>query len=132
MKIGELATRADVSIETIRFYERKRVLPPPQRCASGYRDYGAGDVRRLQFLRRAKQLGFTLTEIQDLLSLSEDRSDDMEAFSQRARAKLRDVDERIAELQRMRVALESLLEACPGHGDLSSCPILLALSDETP
>lgn len=130
MKIGELARRADVPIDTVRFYEREGVIPPPPRRASGYREYGEADVHRLRFVRRAKRLGFTLTEVQDLLGLSEDRTDDMAAFNARAQAKLVDIEHRIEELQRIRTALQSLVTACPGHGSLDGCPILAGLSGE--
>lgn len=132
MKIGELAKRAEVPIETIRFYEREGVVPQPARRASGYREYDELDVRRLQFLRRAKHLGFTLAEIQELLGFSENRGADMAAFNQRAQAKLEDIQMRIAELERVRKALESLLNACPGTGDLEHCPILAALAEDKP
>ena len=77
MKIGELAQRAGVGIDTVRYYEREGLLPPAQRLASGYRVYAQDDVLRLRFVRRAKALGFTLPEIRDLLTLSSHRDDDM-------------------------------------------------------
>ena len=71
--IGAVARRAGVGIDTIRYYEREGLLPEPQRRASGYRDYGPDVVERLRFIRRAKDLGFTLEEIRELLALSTDR-----------------------------------------------------------
>ncbi len=132
MKIGELARRADVPIDTIRFYEREGVIPPPPRLASGYRDYAETDVQRLQFLQRAKRLGFTLAEIHELLGLWENRTTDMARFNRHAQAKLGDIDQRIAALQQVRTALEALVDACPGHGALQACPILAALSGDPP
>ena len=132
MKIGELDKRADVPTDTVRFYEREGVMPPPMRRESGYRDYSEVDVKRLQFVRRAKRLGFTLSEVQDLLGLSEDRTDDMAMLSHHASAKLQDIHSRIEELQRVRSALQTLVNECPGSGQLDSCPILAALSGDEP
>ena len=130
MKIGELAKRADVPIDTVRYYEREGLIPPPIRRASGYRDYVDADVDRLRFMRRAKGLGFTLHEIRELLSLTAMSGDDMAALNAQTQAKLRDVEERIHALTRIREALKSLVTACPGHGALDRCPILAALSED--
>ena len=130
MKIGELAKRADVPIDTVRYYEREGLIPPPIRRASGYRDYVDADVDRLRFMRRAKGLGFTLHEIRELLSLTAMSGDDMAAQNAQTQAKLRDVEERIHALTRIREALQSLVTACPGHGALDRCPILAALSED--
>lgn len=130
MKIGALAQRADVGIDTIRYYEREGVIPPPLRRESGYRQYGDDDVVRLRFVRRAKQLGFTLPEIRELLDLTASAADDMAGLNSRAQAKLDDVNGRIDELVRMRDALQQLVEACPGHGALECCPIMAALSED--
>lgn len=131
MKIGELARRSGVAIDTVRYYERERLLPPAQRLASGYRIYDPDDVRRLQFVRRAKGLGFTLPEIRDLLALSSQRADDMGTLKRAASDKLADVESRLAELTRIRDGLRTLVDACPGRGALTTCPILHAL-DERP
>ena len=116
MKIGELAQRAGVSIDTVRYYERQGLLPEPARQASGYRSYVSGDVGRLQFVRRAKALGFTLEEIRDLLALSGRRDDDMGGLKTAATEKLADVETKLAELTRIRDGLQTLITACPGHG----------------
>ena len=130
MKIGEVARRAEVPIDTVRYYEREGLIPPPVRRASGYRDYLEADVDRLRFMRRAKGLGFTLHEIRDLLSLTAMSGDDMAALHALTQAKLRDVEERIHSLTRIRAALQSLVTACPGHGALDQCPILATLSED--
>ena len=130
MKIGELAQRAGVSIDTVRYYERQGLLPEPARQASGYRSYVSGDVGRLQFVRRAKALGFTLEEIRDLLALSGRRDDDMGGLKTAAGEKLADVEAKISELIRIRDGLRTLVDACPGHGALERCPILNALVEE--
>jgi MerR family copper efflux transcriptional regulator len=134
LTISRLAERAGVGIDTVRYYERAGLLPAPPRRASGYRDYPADAVRRLRFIRRAKELGFTLTEIGELLELSDPRGDGkrgMRAVKRAAETKLAVVDHKLAELQRVRDGLHQLIEACPGHGPLQGCPILQALSGET-
>ena len=131
MKIGELARRAQVPIDTVRYYEREGLIPLPVRRASGYRDYLDSDVDRLRFMRRAKALGFTLQEIRELLGLTAMSSGDMAALHARAQAKLRDVEDRIQSLTRIRDALQGLVTACPGHGSLDRCPILAALSEDS-
>ena len=128
--IGGVARRAEVGIDTIRYYEREGLLPPPQRRASGYRDYGPDVVERLRFIRRAKDLGFTLEEIRELLVLSTDRERGVKSVKQRAETRLDQVNQRIHELRRMKRGLQQLIDACPGHGALERCPILRALGGE--
>ena len=129
MTIGRLAKEAGVNIDTIRYYERNGLIPEPVRRPSGYREYETGDVRRLRFIGRAKQLGFTLAEIAELMSLSADR--DVGGVKRRAEQRLEQVEHKIKELQRVRRGLRTLIDACPGHGDLERCPIVAALSGET-
>lgn len=129
MQIGQLAQAAGVAIDTVRYYERQGLLPTPARRGS-YRSYQAEDVLRMRFIRRAKSLGFSLEEIAGLLQLSAQRNEDMAGLKQAAQLRLSALEERIAELERVRAALQQLVKACPGHGDLASCPILAALSEE--
>ena len=128
MTIGRLAKEAGVNIDTIRYYERNGLIPEPVRRASGYREYEIADVRRLRFIVRAKDLGFTLAEIAELMSLSADR--DVGGVKRRAEQRLEQVEGKIKELQRVRRGLKTLIDACPGHGDLERCPIVAALSGE--
>jgi MerR family transcriptional regulator, copper efflux regulator len=128
--IGAVARQAGVGIDTIRYYEREGLLPEPRRRASGYREYGPGVVERLRFIRRAKDLGFTLDEIHELLALSTDRERGVKSVKQRAEARLGEVERRIRELQRVKRGLRQLIDACPGHGALEQCPILHALGSE--
>jgi MerR family copper efflux transcriptional regulator len=128
--IGAAARRAGVGIDTIRYYERASLLPPPPRRASGYRDYGSGTVERLRFIRRAKDLGFSLQDIRELLALSTDRERGVKSVKQRAEARLAQIEQRIRELQRVKRGLKQLIAACPGHGALEQCPILRALGGE--
>jgi Hg(II)-responsive transcriptional regulator len=126
--IGELAKRAGVGIDTVRYYEREGLLKPQQRLASGYRRYTGHEISRLRFIRKAQVLGFSLSEIRELLTLSSHR--DVARVKKTAEAKLVDVRKRIAELERVRAALADLVTACPGHGRAEECPILRALGGE--
>lgn len=130
--IGELARRADVAIDTVRYYERRQLLPQPKRRASGYRQYDDEDVRRLRFIRRAKGLGFALEDIRSLLDLSLDHDHGVHGLRARAEAKLADIDARIAQLQKVRRGLRQLVADCPGSGALDHCPILAALGGKEP
>jgi Hg(II)-responsive transcriptional regulator len=132
MQIGELARSAGVPIDTVRYYERHGILPAPHRRPSGYRSYGADDVARLRFIRRAKALGFTLEEIHDLLALTTHRGRNMAVVKRAATEKLEAVEHKLSELTRVRDGLRKLVAACPGHGDLAQCPIVTALSGEEP
>ena len=130
LTIGVVAKRVGVAIDTIRYYEREGLLPEPQRRASGYRSYGEGTIAQLRFIRRAKQLGFTLEEIRELLALSVDRQRGVKAVKKRAQQRLAAIEQRILELQRVRDGLAQLVESCPGHGPPEQCPILKALSGQ--
>src|SRR5690349_10624933 len=100
--IGEVARRAQVGIDTVRYYERNDLLPEAPRRVSGYREYDGDDVRRLRFIRRAKDLGFSLAEIRELLALSADRERGVRGVKARAETRLAEVEARIRELQSMR------------------------------
>ena len=102
LTIGAVAKRVGVAIDTIRYYEREGLLPEPLRRASGYRSYDESTVTQLRFIRRAKDLGFTLEEIRELLALSADRQRGVKAVKQRAEQRLAAIEQRIAELQRVR------------------------------
>jgi Zn(II)-responsive transcriptional regulator len=126
--IGQLAQRAGVAIDTVRYYERNAMLTPAGRLESGYRRYGQTELKRLRFIRRAKVLGFTLADIRELLSLSDERN--VAKVKLAAEAKLAEVEQRLAELERIRNGLRTLVAACPGHGRAEACPILNALNEE--
>ena len=130
MNIGRLAELAHVNIDTIRYYERQNVLPPAARSHSGYRKYSETDLERLRFVLRAKLLGFTLAEIRELLSLTQNLNSDMRGVKQKAEQRLAQVEQKIAELQCIRRGLKKLTDACPGKGELKNCPIVAALSGE--
>ncbi|KRA61100.1 MULTISPECIES: MerR family transcriptional regulator [Rhizobium/Agrobacterium group] len=120
MTIGKFAATGKVGVETIRFYQRKGLLQTPKRLDGGRR-YGSEDVRRLLFIKQAQSAGFTLEEIRELLDL--DAGDDRERAREAARARLAALNERIAELNRAREALERLIGEC-ASGKKGPCPIL--------
>ena len=128
--IGALARQSEVAIDTIRFYEREGLLPAPKRRASGYREYDSGAVGRVRFIRRAKDLGFTLDEIRELLALEADRDNGVEGVKRRASQRLQELSERIRQLTAMRDALAQLVDECPGCGEPECCPILSTLHGE--
>ena len=129
--IGQFAKRAGVGVETVRFYEREGLLKEPPRRPSGHREYPEAEVTRLVFIRRAKELGFSLAEIKELLSLRADRRAQCGRVKKRTEAKLADIDERIRTLERMRGALAKLNAACDNERvPTSECPILDALDSE--
>ena len=127
MTIGEIARNAGVGVETIRFYERRGLLPEPPRRASGYRQYSPEALRRLQFIRGTKDLGFSLNEIRELLELRVNPRANCAQVKGRAEAKIADIARRLAELRRMKKALGRLASACSGRGPTGSCPILDAM-----
>ena len=125
--IGWLASEGGVRVDTIRYYERRGLLPRPSRRHSGYRQYTEDDLARVRFIRRAKDLGFSLAEIAELLELRVDHLKTCADVRREADRKAGDIDRRIGELQRMRLALVEVAAACRGRGPTSECPILEAL-----
>lgn len=128
--IGQLARAAEVGVETIRFYERKGLLVQPPRRRSGYRQYPPQAVQRVRFIRRAKELGFTLTEIRELLQLRVDPATTCADVRGMARAKIADIEGRMTELEKMKRVLDRLARVCRGAGPTSECPILDLLDEE--
>ncbi len=125
--IGELAKRASVKVDTIRYYEKQGLMPRPFRSESGYRLYTPEDLRRIIFIRAAKRLGFSLKEIKDLLSLrinSQGRCRDVKRIST---IKISEIEKRIESLQGMMRALIKLVAACREGRKTSLCPILDAI-----
>lgn len=125
--IGHLAKRANVNLETIRFYERKGLLPEPPRNISGHRQYSNKDLKRITFIKRTQSIGFSLQEICDLLSLKLESGKTCEDVKKSVRTKLIDINEKIRTLQGMREVLQRLEADCPGKGSLNDCPILETL-----
>ena len=128
LTIGGVARKAGVGVETVRFYERKGLVEQPRKPSdSGFRLYSADAVRRIRFIRQAQQVGFSLQEIQELLSLRADPSADCGAVQRKAAAKVDAIDRKIGELEKVRAALQEVIAACPGRGGLRVCTILEAL-----
>ena len=129
MKIGEVAKRAEIGIETIRYYERQGLLAEPQRRPSGYRQYDESVVHRLQFIRRTKDLGFTLAEIKDLLDLRFDTTTRCEHIQHRAGLKIADIEEKIRSLQKMKRSLKKIISGCEGKDSIKDCPLLEGIEE---
>src|SRR5689334_21742417 len=130
LKIGELAERSAVNPQTIRYYEREGLLPEPPRLESGYRMFPESAVRRVRFIKRAQELGFTLAEIADLVSLRVDGQRSSAGVKSLAEAKIRDIEEKIRALEAMKRALTHLSGKCSGRGPASECPILESLDSD--
>lgn len=131
LKIGELAERGKVNLQTIRYYERERLLPEPPRLISGYRVYQDNAVRRVRFIKRAQEIGFSLAEIRELLSLRVDTHRESAEVRSLAQAKIAEIEGKIRTLKAMKRALHRLTERCSGRGPASECPILESIdSDE--
>ena len=127
LTIGQLAKRTQINIETVRYYERRGLIPKPPVTASGYRQYAERDVKRVELIRRAQALGFSLAEIQELLELRVDPDASCADVKRRALQKIEDIDGKIASLTRMKQGIERLAASCRGRGPTSECPILDAL-----
>lgn len=127
--IGTLVKNAKLNIETIRFYERSKLLPEPKRNSVGYRLYTEEDISRLHFIGLAKRHGFSLKEIKELLGLRVDPSTSCEDVRQKAEEKIQVVEEKIRELRQIRKALSTLVARCIGVGPEGECPILDAFEN---
>jgi MerR family mercuric resistance operon transcriptional regulator len=124
---GALARRVGCNLETIRYYEKIGLMPDPPRSASGYRRYGEGDVRRLRFILRARELGFSIEAIRGLFELVDGGTQTCAEVKERTERHLADVREKIADLQRIERVLATASAACSG-GEVPECPILEALA----
>lgn len=130
LSIGMVALQAGVNVQTLRYYERRGLLAEPQRSDAGRRQYPVETVRRIRFIKRAQDLGFTLKEIGELIALREAPGRERARVRHLAAAKLADVDEKIGCLRAIRKAVATLLESCACRGQALECPILEALDDE--
>ncbi len=130
LTIGKLAKRADVSIDSIRFYERLGLLSEPMRTSSNYRVYPFETADRLRFIKKAKALGFPLKEIQELLTLQQSPSASRAEVKVKTVDKIRDIRARIKDLRKILKVLERLDKSCDGQGPIADCPILHALAND--
>ena len=124
MTIGQLARRTELNVESVRYYERRGLIPEPRRSKSGYRLYSQDAIARINFIKRAKTLGFSLSEISELLSLRVDPESTCRMVRTRAREKTADIESKIETLLDMKRALVKLTASCRGSGPTSECPIL--------
>ena len=130
LTIGHLAREAGVNLETVRYYERQGLLAKPPRSASGYRLFPSDAARRLRFIRRARELGFSLKEIRELLSLRVSRRTTSADIRTRAEAKIVDIEAKIKSLESMEKTLRKLTRVCDGCSPVAQCPILESLDGE--
>lgn len=131
LTISRLARLGGVNLETVRYYEREGLLPRPPRTQSGYRIFPYDAARRLRFIKRAQQLGFSLTEIRELLTLRVKPGAKRDQIRGRAEAKIADIEQKIKTLTAMKQSLAKLTTQCSGCGPVSECPILESLDHET-
>lgn len=124
MKIGTVAKKTGIGIETIRFYEREGLIAVPDRGPSGYREYGDDIEIRLSFIRRAKDLGFSLKEIKELLSLKAKPKSKCGSVKNKANKKIEEIEEKISQLDSIKTALMELVKSCNSEAPASDCPIL--------
>jgi MerR family mercuric resistance operon transcriptional regulator len=127
MKISDVAKTSGVGVETVRFYERKGLVPRPRRPVSGYRNYDSETARRIRFIRQAQELGFSLAEVRQLLALRTDPEVSCGEVRATAEKKIAEIDRKISSLRMMRSALDEMTRICPGTGPLDDCPILAAI-----
>ena len=131
ISIGKLAKLSQVTIDSIRFYERRGLIAEPNRSESNYRRYPLEAVRRLRFIKKAQRLGFSLDEIKDLLNLHHDPKTSKADVKARTESKISDIKGKIQDLTKMLKALEQLNKLCDGHGPIDECPILEALAEDS-
>jgi MerR family mercuric resistance operon transcriptional regulator len=124
LTVGQIAERTQVTVETVRFYEKQGLIAAPQRSDSGYRQFPQETVRRVRFIQNAKKVGFTLKDIADLLALRREPGTSCTDIKLRATQKIEEVDRKIQDLNRIRDALERMILSCSGDGAASQCPIL--------
>ncbi len=127
LTIGQLAKEAHVNRETVRYYERRRLLQRPSRSIAGYRVFSDDALRRLRFIRHAKLLGFSLEEIRELLALRVRSVDSCDRVRERTQIKIADIEQKIEALQQMKRTLSELASACSRRGKTDECPILDSL-----
>jgi Hg(II)-responsive transcriptional regulator len=127
VRTGQVATEAGVNVQTLRYYERRGLLPEPPRRGSGYRAYGANSVAVVRFIKRAQEVGFTLSEVEMLLHLARGGPANCEAVKELAHQKVLDLERRMESLEAMRASLERLVETCDRPKRSRECPLIEAL-----
>jgi MerR family mercuric resistance operon transcriptional regulator len=127
VRIGKVAKQVGITVEAIRFYEKKGLIDPPRRNESGYRDYPGDAVQLVSFIKRAKELGFSLKEIKDLMSLRYTPGTTCSEVKEQTEVKIADIDRKVEDLLRIKKVLTELVSVCPGQGPLNHCSIMEAL-----
>lgn len=126
-KIGQVAKRANVNKETVRYYEKRGLIPKPDRRRSGYRIFTQRHIDQIKFIKRAQQLGFTLSEIKELLELRVNEETSCSEIKKEAQEKYQDVTQKINDLRQIQDTLVDLIDSCSEGGPVDDCPILNAL-----
>ena len=127
---GELARETGVNVETVRYYERRGLITEPPRTESGYRQFSPKTIQRIRFIKRAQELGFTLKEIGQLLSIADGNGSRCEDVYEFTTEKIKEIEGKIQHLQRLRTVLTELAEICPNDGPIAKCPIVESLVEE--
>lgn len=127
LTIGRLASKAEINVETIRYYERRGLIKQPTKPKIGYRQYDSETLQRLLFIKRAKSLGFSLDEIENLLTLSEGRCADVQSLAEQ---KLNRIKAKVKDLKRLEDVLQDLVRQCSSNVDQAHCPIIETLLNE--
>lgn len=130
MRTSQVAERAGVNVQTLRYYERRGILPRPERLESGYRAYGADSVQAVRFVKRAQELGFTLAEVEILLELAAGGPESCDGAQQMAVHKIRQLDQKIASLRAMRDSLRRLIATCQLPRSERECPLIQSLATD--
>ncbi|WP_238134241.1 Hg(II)-responsive transcriptional regulator [Calderihabitans maritimus] len=130
LTISQVAKQVGVNVETVRYYERLGLISKPPRTESGYRLFPHEVIGRIKFIKRAQELGFTLSEINKLLGLADSENFDCHEVRQFASQKLREIESKIRDLEKIKIVLQDLSSRCPGQGSISQCPIIETLSGE--
>jgi MerR family mercuric resistance operon transcriptional regulator len=130
LTIGQLAKATQVGVETVRYYEKRGLLPEPPRRESGYRQFPVDAIKRIRFIKRAQNLGFSLREISQLLALSDGQQAGCEEVRHFALEKVREIETRIDHFMRLKQILLDLVTKCKGKGPLTDCPIIESLTED--
>jgi MerR family copper efflux transcriptional regulator len=131
LSIGQVAKQTGVTVETLRFYEKQGLIETPRRTGSGYRQYPQATLKRVRFIQNAKEVGFTLKDIAELLALRQEPGTSCPDIKLRASLKIEEVEQKIRDLSRIREALARMIVKCSSEGPVSQCPILEELDEES-
>jgi MerR family copper efflux transcriptional regulator len=131
LTIGQVAKQTGVTVETVRFYEKQGLVDTPKRSGSGYRQYPPETVKRVRFIQNAKEVGFTLKDIAELLALRREPGTSCPDIKLRATLKIEEVEQKIRDLERIRNALARMILKCSNEAPVSECPFLEELDEES-